>query len=85
MVLKILSRTLDSLLSNIISNSQSAFVKGSLLVKNVLLETEMVQGFNRRTSSPRGLLKVDLGKASDSVSWEFLIKFMEVGEFPLCI
>ena len=52
-VSKILARRLEKLLPDLVSNSQSAFVKGRLLVENVLLATEMVQGFGSVNSSPR--------------------------------
>lgn len=55
-VSKILARRLESLLPQMISNTQSAFVKGRLLVENVLLACELVQGFNRKNTSPRDLL-----------------------------
>lgn len=67
-VSNILARRLQLIAPDIISNSQSAFVKGRLLVENVLLATEMVQGFDRSNISKRGLLKVDLRKVFDSVS-----------------
>lgn len=81
-VSKILARRLESLLPSIISNSQSAFVKGRLLVENVLLASEMVQGFDRVGISQRGLLKVDLRKAFDSVKWDFLSHILEAADFP---
>ncbi|KAG7588439.1 Reverse transcriptase domain [Arabidopsis suecica] len=81
-VSKILARRLQSLLPTMISNSQSAFVQGRLLVENVLLATEMVQGFNRGSASARGFLKVDLRKAFDSVNWEFILYILEVSDFP---
>lgn len=81
-VSKILANRLQLLLPGMISNSQSAFVKGRLLVENVLLASEMVQGFNRGNISPRGLLKVDLRKAFDSVNWEFILSVLEASDFP---
>lgn len=66
---KLLAKRLQSLLPGMISNTQSSFVKGRLLVENVLLATEMVHGFNKKQISPRGMLKVDLKKVFDSVDW----------------
>ena len=64
---KILARRLQDITPTMVSSTQSAFIKDRLLVENVLLATEMVQGFNRSNISKRGLLKVDLRKAFDSV------------------
>ncbi|KAL1225687.1 putative ribonuclease H protein [Cardamine amara subsp. amara] len=79
---KILARRLEKLLPTMISNSQSAFVKGRLLVENVLLATELVQGFNHKSITSRGLLQVDLRKAFDSVSWDFIIHVLQSFGFP---
>ena len=63
-VYKVISKLLASRLLDIlplmISKSQSAFLPGRLLAENVLLATDLVNGYNTQTSSPRGMLKVDL-------------------------
>ncbi|KAG7552993.1 Reverse transcriptase domain [Arabidopsis thaliana x Arabidopsis arenosa] len=46
---------------------------GRLLAENVLLATEIVQGYNRKNIEPRGMLKVDIRKAFDSVNWDFIL------------
>ncbi|XP_024004020.1 uncharacterized protein LOC112081493 [Eutrema salsugineum] len=79
---KILARRLQAITPGMVSNSQSAFVKGRLLVENVLLATEMVHGFGNANVSRRGLLKVDLRKAFDSVNWDFIIQILKAAEFP---
>lgn len=78
---KIISRRMQNLLPLMISSSQSAFVKGRLLVENVLLATEMVQGFGRNNISARGLLK-DLRKAFDCVRWDFVVNILKAAQFP---
>lgn len=52
------------------------------MVENVLLSTEMVQGFNKCNISPRGLLEVNLPKAFDSVRWDFTLQILATAEFP---
>lgn len=81
-IFKLIGSRLQTLLPLMISNSQSAFVKGMLLVENVMLASEMVQGFNRAHITRRGLLKVDLRKAFDSISWEFILHIFVAAEFP---
>lgn len=70
-VYKVISRLLASRLKEIlplmISKSQSAFLPGRLLAENVLLATDLVNGYNTANISPRGMLKVDLRKAFDCV------------------
>lgn len=80
-ILKIMDPRLCALLPTMISNTQSAFVKGRLLVENVLLATELVQGFNQTNISSRGLLKVDIRKAFDSVSWQFITQILKSANF----
>lgn len=65
-----------------ISSSQSAFVKGRLLVENVLLASKMVQGFGSNNSSPQGLLKIDIRKAFDLEEEDFIILLLQAAEFP---
>lgn len=81
-IAKLLTNRLQQLLSNVISSSQSAFLPGRLLAENVLLATEMVHGYNWKNISPRGMLKVDLRKAFDSVRWEFVIAALRALAIP---
>ena len=79
---KLLARRLENILPLWISPSQSAFVKGRLLTENVLLATELVQGFGQANISSRGVLKVDLRKAFDSVGWGFIIETLKAANAP---
>ncbi|XP_010431573.1 PREDICTED: uncharacterized protein LOC104715904 [Camelina sativa] len=81
-VSKLLANRLKRVIPDLVSNSQSAFIPGRLLVENVLLATELVQGYNQKNISQRGMLKVDLKKAFDSVIWEFIINTLKAMEFP---
>lgn len=69
---KLLATRLQEILPLMVSKSQSAFLPGRLLAENVLLATDLVNGYNRETLSPRGMLKVDLRKAFDCVRWDFI-------------
>lgn len=72
-IAKLLTSRLQKLLNQVISPAQSAFLPGRLLVENFLLATEIVHGYNWRNITSRGMLKVDLRKAFDSVRWDFII------------
>lgn len=72
-IAKLLSERLKSILQEVISHSQSAFMPGRLLSENVLLATEIVHGYNKRNVERSAMLKVDLRKAFDSVRWDFVI------------
>ncbi|XP_048611796.1 uncharacterized protein LOC125586052 [Brassica napus] len=53
-----------------------------LLVENVLMATELVNGYNWKNITKRSLLKVDLKKAFDSLNWSFILLVLRVLGFP---
>lgn len=79
---KLIARRLQDILPLMISNLHFTFVKGRLLVKNVLLASELIRGFNQKGISRRGLLKVDLRKAFDTVKWEFILTILKAADLP---
>lgn len=83
---KVISRLLTDRLKDalipVISHAQSAFMPGRLLAENVLLATELIQGYKRKNISPRAMLKVDLRKAFDSVRWDFVIACLQALGMP---
>ncbi|XP_013650079.2 uncharacterized protein LOC106354634 [Brassica napus] len=81
-IAKLLVSRLKEILSLMVSNSQSAFLPGRLLAENVLLATDLVNGYNTQTISPRGMLKVDLRKAFDCVRWDFLMASLRALAVP---
>lgn len=48
----------------------------------MLLATEIVHGYNGKNIDPRGMLKVDLRKAFDSVRWDFIISALRALAIP---
>lgn len=69
---KILANRLKVLLPELIEPNQWAFVKGRLLLENVLLATELVKDYHKQSIHPRSVLKLDISKAFDSVNWSFI-------------
>lgn len=51
-------------------------------MENVLLETELIKDYHKTDISPRCAMKIDISKAFDSVQWDFVLKILEVTEFP---
>lgn len=82
-IAKILANRLKSCLPSLISKNQSALLlwRGveswitSCLPKSLLRTT-------KHSGRPRCAIKVDIKKAFDSVSWDFLIVILEVIVFP---
>lgn len=79
---KIHANRLQHILPKIISPCQSAFNKGRSNVDNVLLMQELVKDYHKDQGSPRCAMKLDLMKAYDSVSWQFLFEAMAAMHFP---
>lgn len=71
-ITKILANRLAPALDSVIHEAQAAFVQGRSLAENVLLAQELIRQYNRKRVSPRCVIKVDIKKAYDSVSRDFL-------------
>ncbi|GAU43245.1 hypothetical protein TSUD_241360 [Trifolium subterraneum] len=61
-------------LDKCVSQEQSAFVEGRLILDNALIATEVIHALKRKTQGRRGefALKIDISKAYDKVDWGFL-------------
>ena len=66
----------------LIDDSQGAFVRGREILHNVLICQDLVRGYQRRSISPRCLLKIDLHKAFDSIHWGFIWDWLAALKFP---
>ncbi|XP_060211803.1 uncharacterized protein LOC132639368 [Lycium barbarum] len=78
---KIISRVLhgklDHILPRLISTNQSGFVKGRNIIEIVLLTLEIVSDIKLRGKTTNVVLKLDMTKAYDRVSWLFLTKVLK--------
>ncbi|CAN1261908.1 LINE-1 retrotransposable element ORF2 protein [Linum perenne] len=81
-IAKILASRMQLVLPDIISPSQSGFIKDRKIVDNVLLAQELVRTYSHAGVSPRCTIKVDLMKAFDSVHWGYLFNILEAMDFP---
>ncbi|XP_028556655.1 uncharacterized protein LOC114581195 [Dendrobium catenatum] len=84
LVAKILLNRMVNLLPKVISENQSAFIKGRSLTYNVLIAQEIFHKF-RFSKSLKGLVsfKIDMEQAYDSMSWETLEQILSYFGFPL--
>ena len=81
-VSKIIANRLKLLLPRMITENQSAFVRGRLLLKNVLFASELVKDYHKKSVSPRCVMKIDISKAFDSVQWSFVLQLLEAVGVP---
>ncbi|XP_077246059.1 uncharacterized protein LOC143885903 [Tasmannia lanceolata] len=63
---KILDNRLHSVLGDIISQNQTAFIKGRSIQENILLTRDLLHNFHRASQSSSTCLKLDLQKAFDN-------------------
>jgi hypothetical protein len=68
---KVLAARLANVLSEVIPNTQSAFLKGRQLVDGVVVVNEVID-FAKKSRKKCLIFKVDFEKAYDSVDWGFL-------------
>ena len=73
---KVLANRIKRVMGVIISQSQNAFVEGRQILDAVLIANEAVDSILRRKEN--GILcKLDIEKAYDHISWDFLLQIME--------
>ena len=79
LITKVLVNRLKFFLSNLVFESQSAFLSGRLISDNVLVAFETLHYLKRKTQGKLGFmaLKLDMSKAYDWVEWVFLEKIMK--------
>lgn len=80
---KVLANRLKTILPDTISENQSAFVPGRSISDNVLIAFELIHHMKRKKRCQDGevALKLDISKAYDRVSWQYLWHRMEVMRF----
>jgi hypothetical protein len=78
---KLIANRLRPKMELLVSQNQSAFIKGRNLHDNFLLVRQLARKINRR-KEPGVLLKLDLARAFDSLSWAFLFEVLRKMGFP---
>ena len=75
---KVLANWIKSILPNIISDSQSAFVPCRIITDNTTVAFEMVHRMRNKRNGRKGhmAIKLDISKAYDKVEWVFLQRIM---------
>nr|XP_009624678.1 uncharacterized protein LOC104115704 [Nicotiana tomentosiformis] len=75
-ILKVLVGRLNPLLPRLISKHQSGLLKGRLIADNVFLAQEIVQGISQPNTGGSIMIKLDMAKAYDRLSWDILISVL---------
>nr|XP_009618786.1 uncharacterized protein LOC104110923 [Nicotiana tomentosiformis] len=69
---KLPNSRLSIILPDLISWNQSGFVKGRAITENILLAQEIIQDIGKPNEKGNIILKLDMAKAYDRVSWSYL-------------
>jgi hypothetical protein len=75
LVTKLMANRLAGRLDQMVSPNQSAFIKGRFILDNFMLVQHTTK-FLHQQKQTRILLKLDITKAFDSVSWPFLLEVL---------
>lgn len=81
MFTRFLCDRMQDILPRLISVEQSTFLKGKDIVDNVLLTQELLQHLYRKTRGHNMVLKLDMMKAFDRVSWVFFTRLLAKLDF----
>jgi mannosylglycoprotein endo-beta-mannosidase len=73
--MKVLALRLSGYIGKLISKSQSAFIKGRYIQDNFLYVRDLARHYHR-SKTPVCLFKLDISKAFDTVSWEYLLEML---------
>uniref|UniRef100_A0A803NNP5 Reverse transcriptase domain-containing protein n=1 Tax=Cannabis sativa TaxID=3483 RepID=A0A803NNP5_CANSA len=82
---KVVANRMKGVLSEAISETQSAFVSGRLISDNVMVAFEAMHYLKRKTNGRKGYMaiKLDMSKAYDRVEWGFLESILRVMGFSV--
>lgn len=79
---RILVKRLKLCLADLILPRQTTFVKDRLLLENIVLASEFINGYHKNKSPKKITIKVDIGKAFDTLSWEFHFAALQALHLP---
>lgn len=71
-ITRLLASRLAKILPKVISPEQAGFLQGRGITEQVLLAQEMVHFLDKRTRGGQVIIKLDMTKAFDRISWQYL-------------
>lgn len=79
---KILAIMMKVIFPDAIETNQCAFITERLLLENVLLASELVNGYHKNGNAEKCAIKFDISKAFDTVKWSFIIAVLQAVGLP---
>ncbi|KAJ0837719.1 putative RNA-directed DNA polymerase [Helianthus annuus] len=80
-VSKVIANRMRKVMDNIISEAQSAFLRGRYILDGPLIVNELIS-WSRKKKSKAFILKIDFEKAYDNVNWKFVVNILHQMGFP---
>ncbi|XP_048497890.1 uncharacterized protein LOC125496470 [Beta vulgaris subsp. vulgaris] len=81
-ITKLISERLNLILPEVVSCKQGAFVAGRSILHNIFTCQDLVKLYNRKTTRASCMMKLDLKKAYDTISWDFVRQMLTGVGFP---
>ena len=78
---KVLADRLSQILPNLISQEQRGFIRGRNIKDCIALTSEAINVLDKKSFGGNLAMKIDVSKAFDTLSWEFLIYILEKFSF----
>jgi hypothetical protein len=75
-ITKVVANRLKPILTHVISKEQARYVEGRQIMDNVILAHEVIHSL-KTSRTPGMLIKLDLSKAFDKASWQYLRAVLE--------
>lgn len=79
---KIITARMGKVVRYLVSEEQANFVLGRFIHDNTILAQELIRGYGQKSISARCIIKIDLQKAYDSISWAFVEQILQAYGFP---
>uniref|UniRef100_A0A803PQU7 Reverse transcriptase domain-containing protein n=1 Tax=Cannabis sativa TaxID=3483 RepID=A0A803PQU7_CANSA len=79
---KLLCSRLAKVLPHLINQNQGAFIQGRSIAHNVMILQDLLKNYKRKNVSPRCAIKIDISKAYDTVSWDFMEDLLNAFNIP---
>lgn len=79
---KVLANRLQIIFPEEVEPNQCAFIDERLLVENVLLASELVNGYHCSVGKEKCAIKFDIAKAFDTVKWYFITSVLQAMGLP---
>ena len=79
---KVIVARLKTALSEVIGPSQSVFIPGRQISDAILLTQDLMHNYHLSKGPARCALKVDLRKAFDTISWDFILAGLQAVAIP---